>query len=208
MAACDGFRLAVIPLSSNCPEWYTPADSLAHGKVHRSRRSVRVTIPTTGLETSSPVWGRHGNRGGTRFGQETLWFARPTASLASWKPGVNNLPYQNPPFVQAHEVINGASQALPSSSLDQGFSGFPAAACTVAALQAFSPACLSGSTLHLTDPNLQPAMDQQWNLTIQRQLGQRTSVQIDYVGNKIDHMSDIFIYNQEQLQLLFIKTIL
>src|SRR5262249_47513752 len=49
--------------------------------------------------------------------------------------GVNNLPYQNPPFIEAHEVINLPGQALPSSTLSQGFSGFPAAACTVAALQ-------------------------------------------------------------------------
>jgi outer membrane receptor protein involved in Fe transport len=113
--------------------------------------------------------------------------------------GVNNLPYQNPPFVQAHELINPASQALPSSTLSQGFSGFPASTCTVAALQALSPACLQGATLHLTNPDLRPAMDQQWNLTIQRQLGSRTSVSVGYVGNKIDHMSDIFIFNQLQL---------
>ncbi|HEX3155278.1 MAG TPA: TonB-dependent receptor [Candidatus Angelobacter sp.] len=113
--------------------------------------------------------------------------------------GVNNLPYQNPPFVEAHELINPATQALPTSTLSQGFSGFPASACTVAALQALSPACLSGATLHLTNPNLQPAIDQQWNLTIQRQLGTKTSVSVGYVGNKIDHMSDIFIFNQDVL---------
>src|SRR5262249_45892648 len=37
--------------------------------------------------------------------------------------GVNNLPYQNPPFIQAHEV-NFFGQALPGSTLSQGFSGF------------------------------------------------------------------------------------
>jgi Carboxypeptidase regulatory-like domain/TonB dependent receptor len=110
--------------------------------------------------------------------------------------GVNNLPYQNPPFIQAHEVITPATQALPNSTLSQGFSGFPASACTVAALQALSPACIQGATLHLTNPNLRPAADQQWNLSIQRQLGNRTSVSLAYVGNKIDHMSDIFIFNQ------------
>ncbi|HEY6250949.1 MAG TPA: TonB-dependent receptor [Candidatus Angelobacter sp.] len=109
--------------------------------------------------------------------------------------GVNNLPYQNPPFVQAHEV-SFFGQAQPNSTLDQGFSTFPASACTVAALQALSPACLKGATLHLTDPNLQPAVDQQWNLSIERQLGRNTVVKVAYVGNKIDHMSDIFIYNQ------------
>jgi hypothetical protein len=110
--------------------------------------------------------------------------------------GVNNLPYQNPPFIQAHEVITPATQALPNSTLSQGFSGFPASACTIATLQALSPACIQGATLHLTNPNLRPAADQQWNLTIQRQLGTRTSVSVAYVGNKIDHMSDIFIFNQ------------
>jgi Carboxypeptidase regulatory-like domain/TonB dependent receptor/TonB-dependent Receptor Plug Domain len=112
--------------------------------------------------------------------------------------GVNNLPYQNPPFVQAHEVTF-SGQALPNSTLDQGYSNFPASACTVAALQALSPACLAGATLHLTNPNLQPAIDQQWNLSIERQLGRLTAVKIGYVGNKIDHMSDIFIYNQKFL---------
>jgi hypothetical protein len=113
--------------------------------------------------------------------------------------GVNNLPYQNPPFVEAHELINPPTQALPTTNLSQGFSGFPAAACTVAALQALSPVCLAGATLHLTNPDLRPAADQQWNLTIQRQLGTRTSVSVGYVGNKIDHMSDIFIFNQKVL---------
>ncbi|HET9167546.1 MAG TPA: TonB-dependent receptor [Candidatus Angelobacter sp.] len=113
--------------------------------------------------------------------------------------GVNNLPYQNPPFVEAHELINQPTQALPTTNLSQGFSGFPAAACTVAALQALSPVCLAGATLHLTNPDLRPAADQQWNLTIQRQLGTKTSVSVAYVGDKIDHMSDIFIFNQKVL---------
>ena len=112
--------------------------------------------------------------------------------------GVNNLPYQNPPFVQAH-TANFAGQALPGSTLDQGFANFPASACTVASLEALSPACLTSNTLHLTNPNLRPAVDQQWNFSIQRQIGAKTSIQVGYVGNKIDHMSDIFIFNQLQL---------
>ena len=112
--------------------------------------------------------------------------------------GVNNLPYQNPPFIQGHEV-NFSGQALPNSTLDQGFSNFPASACTLAALQALSPVCIQGATLHLTNPDLQPAVDQQWNLSIQRQFGKNTSLSVGYVGNKIDHMSDIFIFNQKVL---------
>ncbi|HWF04815.1 MAG TPA: TonB-dependent receptor [Candidatus Angelobacter sp.] len=112
--------------------------------------------------------------------------------------GVNNLPYQNPPFVQAH-TANFAGLGEPGSTLDQGFANFPASSCTVATLQALSPACLANNTLHLTNPNLRPAVDQQWNFSIQRQFGKNTSLQVGYVGNKIDHMSDIFIFNQLQL---------
>ncbi|HLQ52153.1 MAG TPA: TonB-dependent receptor, partial [Terriglobales bacterium] len=113
--------------------------------------------------------------------------------------GVNNLPYQNPPFIQAHEVSFISSTALPSSTLDQGFSNFPAAGCTVAALQALSPLCIQGATLHLTNTSLRPAVDQQWNFSIQHQFGSHTSFQVGYVGNKIDHMSNIFIFNQKVL---------
>jgi hypothetical protein len=112
--------------------------------------------------------------------------------------GVNNLPYQNPPFVEAH-TANFSGLGLPGSTLDQGFANFSAASCTAADLQALAPICLISNTLHLTNPNLRPAVDQQWNLTIQRQLGKNTAVSVGYVGNKIDHMSDIFIFNQLQL---------
>jgi len=112
--------------------------------------------------------------------------------------GVNNLPYQNPPFVEAH-TANFSGLGLPGSTLDQGFANFSAASCTAADLQALSPICLASNTLHLTNPDLRPAVDQQWNLTIQRQLGKNTAVSVGYVGNKIDHMSDIFIFNQLQL---------
>ncbi len=113
--------------------------------------------------------------------------------------GVNNLPYQNPPFIQAHEVSFIPTTALPSSTLDQGFSNFPAAGCNVAALQALSPLCIQGATLHLTNSKLRPAVDQQWNFSIQHQFGNHTSVQVGYVGNKINHMSNIFIFNQKLL---------
>jgi hypothetical protein len=133
------------------------------------------------------------------FLPNTVFRAAYGASSFMEANGVNNLPYQNPPFIQAHEVSFIPSVALPSSTLDQGFSNFPAAGCTLAALQALSPLCIQGATLHLTNHNLRPAVDQQWNLSIQHQFGSHASVQIGYVGNKIDHMSNIFIFNQKQL---------
>ena len=112
--------------------------------------------------------------------------------------GVNNLAVVNPPYVVNREA-NNTGLATPPFTLDQGYTAFPSAPCTAAALLAFSPDCLSSTTLHLTNPHLQPAVDQQWNVTIQRQFGNSTTVSAAYVGNKIDHMSDIYLLNQEML---------
>src|SRR5207247_10564000 len=67
--------------------------------------------------------------------------------------GVNNLPYQNPPFIQAHQV-SFSGQALPKSTLDQGFSGFPDSACTVSSIQVLSRPFFRRSDLHMYNPIL------------------------------------------------------
>jgi|HubBroStandDraft_6_1064221.scaffolds.fasta_scaffold09974_5 hypothetical protein len=112
--------------------------------------------------------------------------------------GVNNLAVVNPPYVVNREA-NNTGLATPPFTLDQGYTAFPSSPCTVVALLAFSPDCLSSTTIHLTNPNLQPAVDQQWNVTIQRQFGNSTTVSAAYVGNKIDHMTDIYLLNQQML---------
>jgi hypothetical protein len=112
--------------------------------------------------------------------------------------GVNNLAVVNPPYVVNREA-NNTGLSLPPFTLDQGYSAFPSAPCTAAALLAFSPDCLASTTIHLTNPNLQPAVDQQWNFTVQHQFGNSTTVSAAYVGNKIDHMTDIYLLNQQML---------
>ena len=112
--------------------------------------------------------------------------------------GVNNMADANPPNTVAHEVTNGAVN-LPLFILDKGYTAFPSAACTLAGVQSLSAACISGATLHETNPNLQPAVDQQWNLTLQHQFGASTTASLGYVGNKIDHMADIYWYGQSLL---------
>jgi hypothetical protein len=109
--------------------------------------------------------------------------------------GVNNLADQNPPHVVNHEEVN-AGLAAPATTLDQGYASFPSAACTATGLQAYSAACLSGIQIHETNPNLQPAVDQQWNVVVQHQFKANSTASIGYVGNKIDHMSDLFLWNQ------------
>ncbi len=112
--------------------------------------------------------------------------------------GVNNLADVNPPYVVNREE-NNTGLAEPVTTLDQGYSSFPAASCTAAALMAFSPNCLASATVHLTNPNLQPAVDRQWNVTIQHQFGNSSTVSAAYVGNNVIHLTDIYLLNQEQL---------
>ncbi len=110
--------------------------------------------------------------------------------------GVGNMAELNPPNTVAHEVTNSGVN-LPTFTLDQGYTTFPANGCTLSGVQSLSAACISGATIHETDPSLQPAVDQQWNFTLQHQFGKATTLSVGYVGNKIDHMMDIYWYGQK-----------
>jgi len=114
--------------------------------------------------------------------------------------GVNNMAVVNPPNVELHNEVNnsGASLEYPVTTLDEGYTPF-SAACTPAQLMAFAPACFASGQAHATNPGLQPAVDQQWNLVFQHQFEANTTMTIGYVGNKDDHMSDIYLYNQKEL---------
>jgi hypothetical protein len=114
--------------------------------------------------------------------------------------GVNNMAVVNPPNVELHNELNNSGAALlyPVTTLDQGYTPF-SAACTPAQLTAFAPNCFASGQAHATNPNLQPAVDQQWNLFVQRQFKGNTTATVGYVGNKNDHMSDIYLYNQKEL---------
>ena len=94
--------------------------------------------------------------------------------------GVNNLLTQNPPFEQANSITFqsvGPGSNLPGSTRDDGFVGFPTG-CTLALAQAFSAQCFSGVTIHAFDPKLRPAVHYQWNLGVQHQFGNATTVQV------------------------------
>jgi hypothetical protein len=112
--------------------------------------------------------------------------------------GVNNLLTQNPPFETAHNVTFAPTTALPPSTLDQGFAGFPTG-CTLALAVAYSPVCFSGVNIHAFDVNSRPSTQQEWNLTIQRQFGNSTTLQVGYVGEDDQHLSNIINLLQTQL---------
>ncbi len=114
--------------------------------------------------------------------------------------GVNNMAVVNPPNVELHNELNNSGAALlyPLTTLDEGYTPF-SAACTPAQLAAFAPACFASGQAHATNPQLQPAVDQQWSLFLQHQFSGNTTATIGYVGNKDDHMADIYLYNQKQI---------
>ena len=116
--------------------------------------------------------------------------------------GTGNLLIQNPPFaIPLNVTYAGKTLALPTTTLDQGFSTFPASGCTIAAAIAQSPLCFTDAGIHAFDPNgVRPAVSQQYNLTVQRQLGNSSTFQISYVGQKTDHLMTIALINQKVLE--------
>lgn len=109
--------------------------------------------------------------------------------------GTNNLLFRNPPWTVPHNVTFTTAPA--TSVLDQGFTAFTSGpACTVELALASDPACFSGVGIHIFDPDFRPAVSQQWNLSVQRQLGNSATFQIGYVGQKTDHLVDIYLANQ------------
>jgi len=93
----------------------------------------------------------------------------------------------NPPY--AHETdANYTSLSLPTTTLDQGFTPL-----------APSSNPFSGALIRLWDPNIRPAVANQWNLTIQHQLNNSTTLQVGYVGQRTTHLMVPMPYFQKEL---------
>ena len=119
--------------------------------------------------------------------------------------GISNMAVINPPNSILINQTNTAGSNLlyPQYTLTNGYAPYQNA-CTAAQLVAAGTSgtaspCLTGAVTHATDKNLRPAMNQQWNLTVQHQFHSNLTASLGYVGNKDDHMSDIFWYNQKVL---------
>jgi len=56
--------------------------------------------------------------------------------------------------------------------------------------------CYNGTVFRLWDKNVQPAIDDQWNLTVQHQFGSNTTLQVGYVGQTAYHLMVPFYYGQ------------
>ncbi len=104
--------------------------------------------------------------------------------------GTNLRLTRNPPWQTGHLVTytTGNDLVLPPTNLQTGFNAFPSSGCTPAAALASSPACFSGATIFTWDPNNRPAVSNQWNFSIQRQIGSSMTLQAAYVGQNNDHL--------------------
>ena len=94
----------------------------------------------------------------------------------------------NPPFQAAETLVQYKGVALPTTTTDQGLApvGSPS-----------DP--FSGSLVRVWDKNVQPALTDQWNLTVQQQLGGTATLQVGYVGQHGTHLMVPMPYLQRQL---------
>jgi hypothetical protein len=95
----------------------------------------------------------------------------------------------NPPFAHEQDATY-TSDTYPLSTLSQGFTPFAAG----------SSNPYAGATLRVWDPNVRPAVSNQWNFSIQQQFAGDTTLQVAYVGQRSTHLMVPMAYLQEQLQ--------
>jgi hypothetical protein len=102
----------------------------------------------------------------------------------------------NPPFTPAETNATTSSGAfLPLTDASAGIAtGASAASCDPPAY-----ACYSQAFLRVWDPNVQPAIADQWNVTVQHQFAGNTTFQIGYVGQKGTHLMVPFDFAQRVL---------
>ena len=95
-----------------------------------------------------------------------------------------------------------AAGAIPANqiTLDQGFGALSAGGvCTVQNVTSAPASCFAGVRIHATDPNYRPAVSNQWNFTVQRELTRTLTVQAAYVGQHSDHLAAIYNMGQNIL---------
>jgi Carboxypeptidase regulatory-like domain len=96
----------------------------------------------------------------------------------------------NPPYSSERQLdYTQLRTGLPGSTLDQGYLPFAASATDP----------YRNALIRLWDPNIRPAVSNQWNFTVQKQLGATTTLQAGYVGQRTTHLMVPMPYLQRQL---------
>ena len=94
----------------------------------------------------------------------------------------------NPPFQKAETLVQYKGVALPATTTSQGLAPVGLASDPFA-----------GALIRVWDPNVQPALTDQWNLTVQHQLANTATIQVGYVGQRGTHLMVPMPYLQKQL---------
>jgi hypothetical protein len=122
------------------------------------------------------------------LGGKTVIRAAYTTSTYLEGTGTNLRLPLNPPFTPAEISTPPTTTNLPSNTTDQGIPLAPPS----------NP--FLNATIRLWDPHVQPAIAQQWNLSVQRELTNDTTLQVAYVGQRGTHLMVPTPYLQKQLQ--------
>ena len=102
----------------------------------------------------------------------------------------------NAPFTPAEIDATTASGApLPLTNTTDGIAGSASAA----SCDAPAYACYSQALLRVWDPDVQPAIADEWNVTVQHQLPGNTTFQVGYVGQRGTHLMVPFDFGQRVL---------
>jgi Carboxypeptidase regulatory-like domain len=138
---------------------------------------------------------------GGRFGGHTV--IRGAFTISSYLEGTGTnlrLPI-NPPFdggattggefQTLYTTVGNTNFPLPTTNLSQGIIAPPPSG-----LSCPNYSCYEGSVFRLWDSNVQPAIDDQVNLTIQHQFSNTMTLQVGYVGQVAYHLMVPFKYNQ------------
>jgi hypothetical protein len=129
------------------------------------------------------------------LGDKTVFRGAFTVSSYLEGTGTNLRLTLNPPFTPAeiNTIYNGTP--LPLTDTTDGIAGSASAASCAAPAYA----CYAQAFLRVWDPKVQPAIADEWNLTVQHQFAGNTTFQIGYVGQKGTHLMVPFDYAQRVL---------
>lgn len=107
--------------------------------------------------------------------------------------GSNNRLPQNLPFVPGETVEQFSGSGVPTLTISDGFPVAAAPGAYTGITQ------FAGSAIRLWEPNWRPAMVQQWNFSVQRQLSSTATAQVGYVGQHGTHLTNFWWANQRIL---------
>ena len=133
---------------------------------------------------------------GGRFGGHTV--VRGAFTISSYLEGTGtnlrlpfNAPFDGGATTGGEFQTQYLLQALPTTTASQGIIAPPS---TGLACPNYS--CFQSSIFRLWDSNVQPAIDDQANLTVQHQFGNNLTLQVGYVGQVANHLMVPFSYGQ------------